>query len=61
MKHSSGHSLQTVVSPELEVLELSSIEEEQEPLPCPRVELTLSEQPDGDSLPSYISLAEVET
>ena len=60
MKHSSAHSLQTVVSPE-EVLELSSIEEEQEPLPCPRVELTLSEQPDGDSLPSYISLAEVET
>ena len=49
-----------MVSPE-EVLELSSIEEEQEPLPCPRVELTLSEQPDGDSLPSYISLAEVET
>ena len=60
MKHSFVHSLQTVVSPE-EVLELSSIEEEQEPLPCPRVELTLSEQPDGDSLPSYISLAEVET
>ena len=60
MKHSYGHSLQTVVSPE-EVLELSSIEEEQEPLPCPRIELTLSEQPDGDSLPSYISLAEVET
>ena len=60
MKHIYGHSLQTVVSPE-EVLELSSIEEEQEPLPCPRVELTLSEQPDGDSLPSYISLAEVGT
>ena len=60
MKHSHAHSLQTAVSPE-EVLELSSIEEEQEPLPCPRVELTLSEQPDGDSLPSYISLAEVET
>ena len=60
MKHSTTHSLQTVVSPE-EVLELSSIEEEQEPLPCPRIELTLSEQPDGDSLPSYISLAEVET
>ena len=60
MNHSSAHSLQTAVSPE-EVVELSSIEEEQEPLPCPRVELTLSEQPDGDSLPSYISLAEVET
>ena len=49
MKHSSAHSLQTVVSPE-EVLELSSVEEEQEPLAGPRIEL-----------PSYISLAEVET
>ena len=47
-----------MVSPE-EVVELSSIEEE--PVHCPRIELTLSEQPDGDSLPSYISLAEVET
>ena len=40
---------------ESEMCELSSIEEE--PVKAPRIEVTGSD--DGDSLPSYISLAEV--
>ena len=50
-------ALQRVPETENEMSDLSSIEEE--PVKAPRIEITASE--DRDSLPSYISLAEVES